>query len=63
MGDDRIPPFLANVEDPNAGLDMASCTYCGGLGHTIANCPKRADAERRTTNAQKGDRDWGRGDF
>ncbi|KAJ3159471.1 hypothetical protein HDU86_001789 [Geranomyces michiganensis] len=46
----RVPPVLEALEDPNEkfrqaegeiveGLD-ADCTFCGGLGHRITNCPK-----------------------
>ncbi|KAI9099469.1 P-loop containing nucleoside triphosphate hydrolase protein [Phlyctochytrium arcticum] len=46
----RIPPVLEALEDPNekfrtaegevvGGLDE-DCTFCGGLGHRITNCPK-----------------------
>ncbi|MBW0499281.1 hypothetical protein O181_038996 [Austropuccinia psidii MF-1] len=44
----RIPAFLKSVEDPNAGLNGASgCQFCGGLGHSALNCPKREDSQRR----------------
>lgn len=44
----KIPPFLANLEVENPVADdaiveqtgVAGCSYCGGLGHRIANCPK-----------------------
>ncbi|KAI8909445.1 hypothetical protein PhCBS80983_g00726 [Powellomyces hirtus] len=47
----RVPPVLDALEDPNEkfrmqaggdivdGLDV-DCTFCGGLGHRITNCPK-----------------------
>ena len=40
----RIPPVLAALEDEV--LEVApdgttkGCQYCGGLGHSIVNCPK-----------------------
>lgn len=34
-----------------------------GLGHSITTCPKRADAERRTVAAHRGEREDARGDF
>eukprot|EP00736_Rhodelphis_marinus_P005530 Rmarinus@m.1103 len=41
----RVPPMLATIEDPadlhqeKDGLSKG-CSYCGGLGHRISNCPK-----------------------
>mmetsp|Transcript_23880 Transcript_23880/g.51961 ORF Transcript_23880/g.51961 Transcript_23880/m.51961 type:complete len:270 (-) Transcript_23880:2637-3446(-) len=41
-----IPPVLMELEDPEdpaggAATDSdVSCSYCGGLGHRITNCPK-----------------------
>lgn len=44
----RIPPFLQTVEDPNAGTNGSNgCQFCGGLGHSALNCPKREDTLRR----------------
>ncbi|XP_056006567.1 probable ATP-dependent RNA helicase DDX41 [Ostrea edulis] len=40
----KIPPFLANMQSENEKyLDLGGevgCSYCGGLGHRIADCPK-----------------------
>ena len=43
----RVPPVLATIDDPDEDLtDLADddlgqgCSYCGGLGHRITNCPK-----------------------
>ncbi|CAM8880422.1 unnamed protein product [Rhodiola kirilowii] len=43
----RIPPVLAELEDPMDELDAVNdvsgvkgCAYCGGLGHRIRDCPK-----------------------
>jgi len=40
----RIPPVLMALEDPeDLGGDEdlgKGCSYCGGLGHRITNCPK-----------------------
>ncbi|KAK3013312.1 hypothetical protein RJ639_008074 [Escallonia herrerae] len=42
----RIPPVLAELNDPIEDLDVAAasgvkgCGYCGGLGHRIRDCPK-----------------------
>lgn len=48
----RIPPFLAAIQDPRiVGPDgkLASCPVCGGLGHSIRDCPKLEDNQRRQT--------------
>ncbi|KAF6764954.1 DEAD-box protein abstrakt [Ephemerocybe angulata] len=46
----RVPPFLASVEDPRLaqGRSVTGCPVCGGLGHSISNCPKLEDTQRRT---------------
>lgn len=40
----KIPPVLAVLQAENEGyLDLGEergCTYCGGLGHRITECPK-----------------------
>eukprot|EP01122_Echinamoeba_exundans_P005766 TRINITY_DN1592_c0_g1_i1.p1 TRINITY_DN1592_c0_g1~~TRINITY_DN1592_c0_g1_i1.p1 ORF type:complete len:469 (+),score=111.50 TRINITY_DN1592_c0_g1_i1:325-1731(+) len=43
----KVPPFLANLEAEQAAdgavveqTGVSGCSYCGGLGHRIANCPK-----------------------
>ncbi|OTF70241.1 hypothetical protein BLA29_005611, partial [Euroglyphus maynei] len=40
----KLPPFLIALEsDSEKYLDMGDekgCSYCGGLGHRITNCPK-----------------------
>jgi len=44
----RIPPFIASVEDPNAkNTSGAGCAICGGLGHSILQCPKQQENQRR----------------
>ncbi|GAC77642.1 DEAD-box protein abstrakt [Moesziomyces antarcticus T-34] len=48
----RIPPFLAAIEDPRlaaTGGKLSSCPVCGGLGHSIRDCPKLEDNQRRQT--------------
>ncbi|KAK7494711.1 hypothetical protein BaRGS_00014109 [Batillaria attramentaria] len=38
----KVPPFLASLQAEDC-LDIGGeigCSYCGGLGHRIANCPK-----------------------
>ncbi|BGP54185.1 hypothetical protein JCM8202_001318 [Rhodotorula sphaerocarpa] len=46
----KVPPFLLSIEDPNldASGKPVGCTNCGGLGHTIRNCPKLEENQRRT---------------
>ena len=36
----RIPPVLMMLDDPRDRNGGAGCSYCGGLGHTIVDCPK-----------------------
>ncbi|KAI7849179.1 P-loop containing nucleoside triphosphate hydrolase protein [Circinella umbellata] len=37
----RVPPFLAAMEDPSEKSGLSGgCTFCGGLGHRINECPK-----------------------
>ncbi|KAI9183642.1 DEAD-box ATP-dependent RNA helicase 35 [Blastocladiella emersonii ATCC 22665] len=49
----KVPPFLMSIEDPTEkfanmpGAENQGCTYCGGLGHRLVNCPK-FDLDRRT---------------
>lgn len=50
----RIPPFLAKLSD-DATLEIngvKGCTYCGGLGHRIKDCPKLQE-ETQTKMAPK----------
>jgi len=56
----RIPPFLLSIEDPNAGSGGA-CAICGGLGHSVTNCPKLEDAQRRTMASHRTRDDGGGG--
>jgi ATP-dependent RNA helicase DDX41 len=51
----RVPPFLQSIEDPRVaqGGALKSCAVCGGLGHSIANCPKLEDTHRRTMAAHR----------
>jgi ATP-dependent RNA helicase DDX41 len=45
-----IPPVLAAIEDPTEysrpGDEDRSCQYCGGMGHSILDCPKREKENR-----------------
>ncbi|KAI9317350.1 P-loop containing nucleoside triphosphate hydrolase protein [Zopfochytrium polystomum] len=54
----RIPPVLDALKDPNRdikGVDgiAAECTYCGGLGHLIGNCPKLEEQRKQQKNAHR----------
>ncbi|TPX31469.1 hypothetical protein SmJEL517_g05206 [Synchytrium microbalum] len=55
----RVPPVLEALEDPTeafkgvAGADV-ECTYCGGLGHRISNCPKLEQQRKTQQSAAKG---------
>lgn len=53
----KVPPFLMSVEDPKAaqGGSLTGCPVCGGLGHTIQNCPKLEDNQRRTMASHRMD--------
>lgn len=48
----RVPDFLNSIEDPMAKYNTngvgKACPICGGLGHSVTNCPKLEDAQRRT---------------
>ncbi|KAI8979012.1 P-loop containing nucleoside triphosphate hydrolase protein [Pilobolus umbonatus] len=62
----RIPPFLAVMDDPTekyGGL-AGGCSFCGGLGHRINDCPKLEQQRRLQMNSIMGStRTSGRGDF
>ena len=59
----RIPPVLMMLEDPREKNGGMGCSFCGGLGHTIVDCPKiDKDARRVAGNARDylagGGGDW-----
>lgn len=49
----RVPPVLQAIQDPFEAAEMSKmsgvrgCAFCGGLGHRIADCPKRDKDARR----------------
>jgi ATP-dependent RNA helicase DDX41 len=49
-----VPEFLLAIEGSDSiELDQtgnAGCSYCGGLGHRIFNCPKRESLQNRHAN-------------
>eukprot|EP00004_Rigifila_ramosa_P015154 TRINITY_DN3510_c0_g1_i2.p1 TRINITY_DN3510_c0_g1~~TRINITY_DN3510_c0_g1_i2.p1 ORF type:complete len:697 (-),score=176.11 TRINITY_DN3510_c0_g1_i2:35-2125(-) len=47
----KVPPFFdqLNLEDPDEDIPRGAavgCSYCGGLGHRIANCDKLAESRK-----------------
>ncbi|KAJ3998059.1 P-loop containing nucleoside triphosphate hydrolase protein [Lentinula boryana] len=57
----KVPPFLATVEDPRAaqGGSLKGCPVCGGLGHGISNCPKLEETQRRQMASHRPQDDGG----
>lgn len=53
----RIPPVLMIMDDPlenvEAGGGTKGCSFCGGLGHTIVDCPKIDKDARRVAGGRK----------
>ncbi|ORX90528.1 P-loop containing nucleoside triphosphate hydrolase protein [Basidiobolus meristosporus CBS 931.73] len=43
----QVPPVLLTLHDPSENTSLSGgCSFCGGLGHRISDCPK-LDAQRR----------------
>lgn len=59
----RIPAFLSAIDDPRTAggsSALASCAVCGGLGHSVRDCPKLEENQRRqTANFSRGDQGGG----
>jgi ATP-dependent RNA helicase DDX41 len=56
----EVPPFLEALESDETG---GGCTYCGGLGHRITNCPKLEKVQGKKNASKKdylaaGTSDW-----
>lgn len=54
----RVPPVLLALDDPReaAGADgggAGGCSYCGGLGHRITECPKLERERKQLTGVKK----------
>eukprot|EP00584_Thalassiosira_punctigera_P020301 CAMPEP_0172552846 /NCGR_PEP_ID=MMETSP1067-20121228/47227_1 /TAXON_ID=265564 ORGANISM="Thalassiosira punctigera, Strain Tpunct2005C2" /NCGR_SAMPLE_ID=MMETSP1067 /ASSEMBLY_ACC=CAM_ASM_000444 /LENGTH=724 /DNA_ID=CAMNT_0013340915 /DNA_START=39 /DNA_END=2213 /DNA_ORIENTATION=+ len=56
----RIPPVLMIMDDPLEGVEVAGggggpkgCSFCGGLGHTIVDCPKIDKDARRVAGGRR----------
>ena len=48
----RIPPFLKDLEPPGGFREVGGikgCAYCGGLGHRVTSCPKLEETRRKTS--------------
>ena len=58
----RIPPILQMLDDPREQNGGAGCSFCGGLGHTIVDCPK-IDKDARRVAGNKRDVLSGGGDW
>ncbi|KZT20249.1 DEAD-domain-containing protein [Neolentinus lepideus HHB14362 ss-1] len=57
----KVPPFLLTIDDPRAaqGGSLKGCPVCGGLGHSISNCPKLEDTQRRQMASHRSNVDTG----
>lgn len=55
----RIPPVLLMLDDPRDAANASGaattggCSFCGGLGHTIVDCPKIDKDARRVASGHK----------
>mmetsp|Transcript_18958 Transcript_18958/g.47034 ORF Transcript_18958/g.47034 Transcript_18958/m.47034 type:complete len:689 (-) Transcript_18958:1929-3995(-) len=49
----RIPPVLMMLDDPRDRNGGAGCSYCGGLGHTVVDCPKIDKNARQMASGRK----------
>jgi ATP-dependent RNA helicase DDX41 len=59
----RIPPVLLMLDDPRDEHQGQGCSFCGGLGHTIVDCPKIDKDARRVAGSHRdviasGGGDW-----
>jgi len=58
----RIPPVLMMLDDPREQNGGQGCSFCGGLGHTIVDCPKIDKDARRVAGSHRdvitGGADW-----
>jgi ATP-dependent RNA helicase DDX41 len=62
----RVPPCLDALDDPDSDIreidGMRGCSFCGGLGHRITDCPK-IDKDARHLRAGKRDMLAGNGGY
>jgi ATP-dependent RNA helicase DDX41 len=49
----RIPPVLMMLDDPRDKNGGVGCSYCGGLGHSIVDCPKIDKNARQVASGKK----------
>jgi ATP-dependent RNA helicase DDX41 len=51
----RIPPVLMMLDDPRDKVQDGNggCSYCGGLGHTVVDCPKIDKNARQMASGRK----------
>ena len=50
----RIPPVLMMLEDPRENFaGNGGCSFCGGLGHAIVDCPNIDKDARRVASGHK----------
>lgn len=54
----RIPPVLQMLDDPRGDTEAiggvsGGCSFCGGLGHSIVDCPKIDKDARRVAGGHK----------
>lgn len=53
----KIPEFLQTIGGDMDLEDEPGCTYCGGLGHRITNCPK-LEAQQSKTASNLGKKEY-----
>ena len=61
-----VPPVLESIPDPSATFievdGTKGCSYCGGLGHRITDCPKLKQQTKSQLNRARGEEgaggDW-----
>uniref|UniRef100_A0A7S1XQX1 RNA helicase n=1 Tax=Phaeomonas parva TaxID=124430 RepID=A0A7S1XQX1_9STRA len=53
----RVPPVLLALDDPDEDLSgvggVRGCSYCGGLGHRITDCPKLDKTARQQAGQRR----------
>lgn len=54
----RVPPVLLIMDDPTDDdirdiNGVKGCSFCGGLGHRITDCPKLEKDARRVAGGKK----------
>ncbi|MEW5318505.1 MAG: hypothetical protein WDW38_009721 [Sanguina aurantia] len=56
----RVPHFLTTLDDPmekrlemEAATGVKGCSYCGGLGHRVTDCPKLRGEDKAKSRAAR----------